>query len=213
MDEGFILKKVISEHLSSNKNKYLLFSALLILGIISGIICYKYLPTTEIDKLKQFIGDYINYLSGGEIIKNTGDYFQNNLWKEIKIFGLLWLCGLIGAGKVVSCAYILFEGFTLGFTSTVFVNAYQLEGVFFNLIGLIPQNIIKIPSLLFALVCMWSVTAKYKTKISANKRDLMNIVFIYTLLIICAFCVCVISIFFESYILPYLMVFISKQML
>ncbi len=213
MDEDFILKKMISEHLITNRKKYLLFMILLILGLLIGIISYKYLPQNESEDLKQFIGKYISYLSNGDIVGNKAVYFNNSLLKEAKIFILLWFCGLIGAGKTVSCIYILIEGFTLGFTSTIFVNTYQIEGVLFNIAGLIPQNLIKIPAILFTLVCMWSLGVSYKSKVSQNSRDMASLIVVYTLLICASFAACLIGIIFEAYVLPYLMVFISKKMI
>ncbi|MEG2935617.1 MAG: stage II sporulation protein M, partial [Clostridium sp.] len=119
-------------------------------GMIVGLYCVKYMQ--DVDK-----GSLINYITTistspkGEIMATT-KIFINTLKNNLPIIIGLWILGLTFIGAPIVLLINLYKGFSLGFTFSFFIFALKQKGVVLALLGVLPQNLIYVPCIIFLSV-------------------------------------------------------------
>lgn len=139
-----------NKHLNDNLIYYLLTVLFIATGMIVGLYCVKYMQ--DIDK-----GALINYITAvstspsGESMAAT-KIFINALKNNLPIIIGLWVLGLTFIGTPIILLINLYKGFSLGFTFSFFVYALKQKGLVLALLGVLPQNIIYLPCIIFLSV-------------------------------------------------------------
>lgn len=209
------MKNTIISHIELNKKKYLIFFCFFIAGIIIGIVCVKFLSSSlQADLINYLKTFFSSFLSSKETFDNLS-YFKQNLYNEAKLYFLLWLSGLTIIGLGAAPFYVFLRGFVIGFTNSFIISNYGLKGLFYNIVTIIPQNLIKIPALFFACVCILSFSLKKtsdKSKIKKYAPVNANMYVTYTLFIFAAFVVSVLGVLIESYVIPYFIFIFTPDM-
>ena len=167
-------------------NLYMFLMALFILGLIIGVVHSIVLGSDAKSESYTYITTFINALK-------TKKLDINILCNELMITNLkpaifLWLFGLWIIGIPLVCAYIAFEGYSLGFVASVVINSLG-SGKGSLLLGLavVPQEIFIIPvlltlgvnSILFAKA-IW----RAKSRSSNVKFDIYRYVFLFVLCVL-----------------------------
>lgn len=208
------MKRFISIHIRENKKKYLLFLCCMLFGMIFGLIVPNFLKAETSESLNEFIQEYFSSYS----TVNDVDpllLLQNNLFREAAKYLIFWVSGLTVIGSVFVPAYFAFNGFIIGFTCSFINDLFGINGLIINIGAFIPSNIVKIPALLFAGVCVVSYSLKH-TKTSKNIRSLSerkNLLPAYTFLLMAALAVSAFGAVIDSYLTPKLILFFVEKML
>jgi len=134
--------------LAFNRMNVLVVSAFFFMvGVSSGIFLERMmLPATK----ESVIAHLLPYLETG-----TSDFsFPNPFgFSLVNNFVLLLILFVVGLSVYLFPSVLLvlfFKGLALGFSACLIIGALSLEGVFFILLSVIPQNILLIPAFIFA---------------------------------------------------------------
>lgn len=154
-----------NKHFNDNLGYYLITILFLATGMIVGLYCVKYMQ--DVDK-----GSLINYITAmstspnGEIMATTR-IFINALKNNIPIIIGLWILGLTFIGAPIVLLINLYKGFSLGFTFSFFIYALKQRGIILALLGVLPQNIIYVPCIIFlSVIALKGSVAGVKEKFS-----------------------------------------------
>jgi len=207
-----MIREFINYHFKENKNKYLFFLFVFILGIAVGGVTIYFLSTEQIDELVNYINSFFSLLTKDTSSLNSKEIFITTIYRDLKIYIFLWILGLSVLSLVYSTSIVFYKGFLLGFTNTFFIYKFGLKGILFAFLALTLQNIIKTFALLFSSV----IASSFKYVIQKNNKSkykkVNNSAFYmrYTIYIILAFLFNIIGIYIECYIVPMFIVIFSS---
>lgn len=151
----FNYKKIIC-----SRFKFLLIT--LIFGIIIGLILYNNLNL-----------DYktsIN-LTLEETINNLNNNHQNYILKHLSILSILILSSTFIFGFILELIYLTYEGISLGFILSSFINYKKIKGIYYFLIFIITTKLIYLIILSYIIY----LTYKYIKMFIHNNYKLTNI--------------------------------------
>lgn len=172
-----------NKHFNDNLGYYLLTILFMATGMIVGLYCVKYMQ--DVDK-----GSLINYITtistspNGEIMATT-KIFINTLKNNLPIIIGLWILGLTFIGAPIVLLVNLYKGFSLGFTFSFFIYALKQKGIILALLGVLPQNLIYVPCIIFlSVIALKGSVAGVKEKFSkkyvnSSYTDVRNYTMIY----------------------------------
>lgn len=172
-----------NKHFNDNLGYYLLTILFMATGMIVGLYCVKYMQ--DVDK-----GSLINYITtistspNGEIMATT-KIFINTLKNNLPIIIGLWILGLTFIGAPIVLLVNLYKGFSLGFTFSFFIYALKQKGIILALLGVLPQNLIYVPCIIFlSVIALKGSVAGVKEKFSKKYvnslyTDVRNYTMIY----------------------------------
>jgi stage II sporulation protein M len=104
----------------------------------------------EKSDLLSYFKNFNTSISSGNI--NYKSIFAQTIKSNIPILFAVWFLGLTMIGIPIILIVDIIKGFTIGFTISFIINGIGLKGVWFSLLGVLPQNIIYIPCIIFASV-------------------------------------------------------------
>lgn|GEM_PF-1747587 len=202
------LKRNILEHLQSNRTKYLLVTVMFLIGVAAGIAMYQLISDQTRSQLLKSLDSFFTHTAmQGQSLDRTS-YFKKNLESELRSFAIMWICGLTVLGLVAAPFFSLLKGFTIGFTNTFIIANYGTKGVFYSLLTIIPQNLIKIPALFFCCVCIMSYSLKLTESKSKSKGVYLGraspfkLFVLFTIMVTISFLISLVGVALESYITP-----------
>ncbi len=209
------MKNALSHHINSNKKKYMFLLLSFIFGMLLGYAALMIFSEKTLSELEKYLSDNLKtFLTYSENLE-YGKYFLNVLASSIPQFLLLWLVGLAGGGVFFPPAFMAYKGYVLAFTFALILNRFDGKGLLFDILVLVSQNIIKIPSLMFASMCAMSHSLK-KSPGNIRGRKPVNdkgITLAYSLCMIISFMVYTAGIFVECYVIPHFVFIIAKNMI
>ncbi len=198
-----------NKHFYENIWMYLLTILFIATGMILGLYCVKYMGDVDKSTLINYITAFgssstLDGLSNKEILMGT---LKNN----IPIIIGFWFLGLTVVGLPIIILINIYKGFSLGFTFSFFIYGLKEKGLLLSLLGVLPQNLIYIPCLIFLSVLsiefsIGIVKEKFTKKYSPNTGSVKN----YTMMFLIVTGVMFIGFLFESFITPILINFAIK---
>lgn len=120
------------------------------------------------------------------------------------IFGI-WLCGFLSSGCAFIFAILALKGMEYGVTTAMIIKGYGFKGVFFAMIGYLPQGLLIVPAILgIAYAAMKMSVLKYNNsgKNSILKRDKEKLITEYTIILLSALITIFISAAVEVKLIP-----------
>jgi stage II sporulation protein M len=198
-----------NKHFYENIWMYLLTILFMATGMILGLYCVKYMGDVDKSTLINYITAFgssstLDGLSNKEILMGT---LKNN----IPIIIGFWFLGLTVVGLPIIILINIYKGFSLGFTFSFFIYGLKEKGLLLSLLGVLPQNLIYIPCLIFLSVLsiefsIGIIKEKFTKKYSSNIGSVRN----YTMMFLIVTGVMFIGFLFESFITPILINFALK---
>ncbi|WP_346928311.1 stage II sporulation protein M [Clostridium sp.] len=198
-----------NKHFYENIWMYLLTILFMATGMILGLYCVKYMGDVDKSALINYITAFgssstLDGLSNKEILMGT---LKNNL----PIIIGFWFLGLTVVGLPIIIFINIYKGFSLGFTFSFFMYGLKEKGLLLSLLGVLPQNLIYIPCLIFLSVLsiefsIGIVKEKFTKKYSHNSGSVRS----YTMMFLIVTGVMFIGFLFESFITPLLINFALK---
>lgn len=145
-------KQLVVKHISENLNIYFKVFIIFIIGICIGISIVNQLPEIGKQSINDYISNSINTLKNNtEICKIS--ILKSSLFKNIIIVLLIWFLGLTLISSFMLYFITLIIGITFGYTiAAIMTSLTFVQGILFLLTGMLLQNIINIPSIIFLIV-------------------------------------------------------------
>ena len=146
------IKPLIINHISENINIYFKVFIIFIIGICIGIAIVNQLPETGLKNINDYITNSINTLKNNTEISKL-QILKSSLFKNIVIVLLIWFLGLTLIGSFILYFLTLIIGITFGYTLAAIMTSFTfVQGILFFFAGMLLQNIINIPSIIFLVV-------------------------------------------------------------
>jgi stage II sporulation protein M len=183
-------------------------------GIIFGMILPNFSKAETLNALNDYIQQYFSSYSSIEDV-DPQLLLRTNLFREAAKYLVFWISGLTVIGSYFVPLYFAFTGFIIGFTCSFINGLFGVNGLFMNVAAFIPANLIKIPALMFAGVCVISYSLKH-TKTSKNIRissERKNLLPAYTILMVFALAVSAFGAVIDSYLTPKLLLFLVEKVI
>ncbi|MBU3110686.1 stage II sporulation protein M [Clostridium lacusfryxellense] len=193
----------INKHIQENFWLYIISILCVFTGIILGIYSVKYMGTIERNDLVDYMMNFVDPSN------TSGISYKLIFWQSIKnnlpIIIFLWFLGLTIVGIPIIIIIDLLKGFTIGFTFSFMISGLGKNGIGIAMLGVLPQNLIYIPCIIFASVVSMEFSIML-LKSKFNKQWTSSIssrIIYYSVIFIVLIVFLFIGIVIESYIAPY----------
>ncbi|MDD6467992.1 MAG: stage II sporulation protein M [Erysipelotrichaceae bacterium] len=137
--------KRIQKHIIKHKNAYLFLTILFIGGIITGIFLVGKIDVDQSNRLVTYLLDPMGS------IENKQEYFNVQFTTNILSILFIFFLGFSIIGIPFIAFFIFTKGVQIGFSSCLFILAYEWKGVFGIIIALLPQ-------ILFDLIAFYLIS-------------------------------------------------------
>lgn len=197
-----VVYSTINQHIQENFWLYVVSIFCLCTGVVLGIYSVKYMGSIDKNDLTSYINGFTSSFKDNGI-QYQAIFFQT-LKNNLPIIAAMWFLGLTMVGLPVIIILDLIKGFTLGFTISFMINSIGLNGIWVSLVGIIPQNIIYIPCILFTSVVAMQFSLEL-LKDRGTKKWSSNIgmrISGYSITFIIASLFMILGFFIEAYITP-----------
>lgn len=188
---------------------YILSLICIFIGLIVGIYAVKYMGSFQKTDLKSYLDNF-----RASILTNKIQYknvFLEALRNNLIVIAAIWFLGLMIIGIPIILMIDFIKGFTFGFAISFLINYFGMKGTLICLLGILPQNIIYIPCLVFASVISMEFSL---ILIKDNNKWLKNIwvrIASYTLRFIIIISIMFLGFIIEAYISPNLVKLIASN--
>ena len=127
-------------------------------GIVSGAFAVRVLPDAQLLELADYLDGYLGALREQAGMISSNEALEIAMFHHMKGIFLIWLLGFTMIG--IPCIFFLVftQGFILGFTVGFFIHEYILQGALFAVMGVLPQQLLFVPSMLFTALCAVSLS-------------------------------------------------------
>lgn len=192
----------ISKHFNDNLGYYLVTILFLATGMIIALYCVKYMQSVDKNSLINYI-TAISTSPSGELMSTTR-IFINTLKNNLPIIIGLWILGLTFIGIPIVLLINLYKGFSLGFTFSFFIYALKERGFVLALLGVLPQNLIYVPCIIFlSVIAMKGSVIGIKEKFSKKYVGGSNInVTNYTMVYVVTMALMSVGFLIETFLTP-----------
>lgn len=200
----------INKHFYDNLFLYLITILFIATGMIVGLYCVKYMQDVDKSSLISYITSITT--SSSSAIMDTPKIFWGAVKNNLPMIIGLWILGLTFIGAPIILLINLYKGFSLGFTFSFFIYALKERGVVLATLGVLPQNIIYVPCIIFLSVIslhfsIIGIKEKFSKKyIPSSQSNVRN----YTMIFLLTICVMGIGFFIEAFITPALLKVVLK---
>ena len=193
----------INKHIQENFWLYIISILCVSTGIILGIYSVKYMGDSERN-------DLVNYLTNFVKPSNTSAIsykliFLQSIKNNLPVIIFIWFLGLTIVGIPIIIIIDLIKGFTVGFTFSFMISGMGRSGIGIAILGVLPQNLIYIPCIIFASV----VSMEFSIMLLKNKlkkqwtSSVSSRIIYYSIIFIVIIILLFIGMIIETYIAPY----------
>lgn len=193
----------INKHIQENFWLYIISILCVFTGIILGIYSVKYMGDIEQNDLVNYLMNFIDPSNTSGVSYKL--IFFQSLKNNLPVIIFLWFLGLTIVGIPIIIIIDLLKGFTVGFTFSFMISGLGKNGIGIAVIGVLPQNLIYIPCIIFASVVSMEFSIML-LKDKFNKQWTSSIstrIIYYSVIFIVLIAFLFIGIIIESYIAPY----------
>ena len=200
----------VNKHFYDNLGLYLVTILFLATGMIVGLYCVKYMQDIDRNSLVGYITS-IGASPNKEIMASK-DIFFNAVKNNLPFIIGLWILGLTFIGAPIILLINLYKGFSLGFTFSFFIYGLKQRGILLSVLGVLPQNIIYIPCIVFLSVIalqysIIGIKEKFSKKYIPNSQDNVRN---YSAIYIMITGIMVIGFLIETFLTPNLIMLVLK---
>ncbi|MBV4423975.1 stage II sporulation protein M [Clostridium tyrobutyricum] len=142
--------ELINKHVQDNFWLYVISLLCVCTGIVLGVYSVRYMGGFEKSDLLSYLNSFKNSIDNSSI--NYKSIFMETLKINVPMLVAIWFLGLTMIGIPVILIIDVLKGFTIGFASSFIIGEMGIKGIWFDLLGIFPQNIIYIPCIIFSSV-------------------------------------------------------------
>lgn len=125
---------------------YLIISIFFIGGIVAGSIMINRFAIEQNNNIIKHFSWIFDYINNGD--QRTSDILKFNLFFTMKFSILIWILGFTILGIFIIPAIITLKGITMGLTVGLLIKEFQIKGLIFSLLGLLPNYLITLPGII-----------------------------------------------------------------
>ncbi|MBU3161763.1 stage II sporulation protein M [Clostridium frigoris] len=193
----------VNKHIQENYWLYIISILCVFTGIILGIYSVKYMGEFERNDLVNYLINFIDPSNTSGISYKL--IFFQSIKNNLPVIIFLWFLGLTIVGLPIIVIIDLLKGFTVGFTFSFMISGLGKSGVGIAILGVLPQNLIYIPCIIFASV----ISMEFSIMLLRNKfnkqwtSSISSRIIYYSVIFVIIIVFLFIGIIIESYIAPY----------
>ncbi|PJI09993.1 MULTISPECIES: stage II sporulation protein M [Clostridium] len=205
------IAEMIGNHVRQKFWLYIISSLSIGIGFVIGVYTVKYMTGYEKSDLMSYILSFTK--SKSNVSMNYNGILFETLKNNIPLILAIWFLGLTMIGIPVILIIDVLKGFSLGFTITFFVNNLGIKGITMAFLGVLPQNLIYIPCIVFVSVISMEFSIgliKYGFNDGIKSRIFTKIGS-YSLIFVCVTIFMGIGFLFETYCTPNIIKLASIQ--
>ena len=193
----------VNKHFENNFWLYIISVFCIFLGIVLGIYTVKYMGPVEKEQLTLYLSRFTSSITEKNI--NYKDIFFQSIKNNLPIIIGIWFLGLTIIGTPLILIIDIIKGYTLGFTISFIIKGVGINGIWITLLGILPQNIIYLPCMMFASVLAMEFSlAFFKNNMYKHwASSIFKRIASYSLIFIGIFAFMCLGFLLESYITPY----------
>lgn len=198
----FAIKNIVNSHFKENFLLYILSALCIGIGFVIGVYIVKYMTTSDKGNLLSYLTDFIKGKNGSS--ESSRMILFQAIKNNIPLILVIWFLGLTMIGIPIILIIDVLKGFTIGFTVAFFINGFGIKGIGMAMLGVIPQNIIYIPCIIFLSVIAMEFSIKLikdNSKMSMRRRFFSSIGS-YSFFFIIITLIMFLGFFFETYCTP-----------
>ncbi|APM38621.1 stage II sporulation protein M [Clostridium kluyveri] len=199
---------LINRHIKNNFWLYIISLVCFFTGIVIGIYSVRYMGGFEKSDLLSYLKNFTKVVDSGNV--NYKSIFLETLKNNIPIILMVWFLGLTMIGIPVILIIDIIKGFTIGFTMSFVISSMGIKGMWFSFLGVLPQNIIYIPCIIFSSVLAMEFSLmlfKDRARVPWKSHILVRFTsYSMSFLLVCI--IMFIGFFMESYLTPNMIKFI-----
>lgn len=194
---------LLNKHFENNFWLYIISIFCIFLGIVLGIYTVNYMGTVEKEQLTSYLSGFTSSITEKNIIYK--DIFFQSIKNNLPIIIGIWFLGLTMIGTPLILIIDIIKGYTLGFTISFIIKGIGVNGIWITLLGILPQNIIYLPCMLFASVSAMEFSiAFFKNNMYKHwASSIFKRIISYSLIFVGIFFIMCFGFLLESYITPY----------
>ncbi|WP_368487817.1 stage II sporulation protein M [Clostridium sp. BJN0013] len=193
---------LINRHIKNNFWLYIISLLCFFTGIVIGIYSVRYMGGFEKSDLLSYLKNFTSTVNSGNV--NYKSIFLETLKNNIPIILVVWFLGLTMIGIPVILIIDIIKGFTIGFTMSFVISSMGIKGMWFSILGVLPQNIIYIPCIIFSSVLAMEFSLmlfKDRARVLLKSHILVRFTsYSMSFLLVCI--IMFIGFFMESYLTP-----------
>lgn len=140
----------LNRHFQDNLWLYIVTVLCMCVGIVLGIYSVKYMGDFQKNDLTNYLMSFSQNFSADNLQYKLIliEALKNNL----PIILIVWFLGLTIVGIPIILFIDVLKGFTLGFTMSIIIKSMGIKGIWFDILGVIPQNIVYVPCIIISSV-------------------------------------------------------------
>lgn len=199
----------VKNHIKTNIIIYFIVILCLLVGISVGGFTVKIISENHKQELVSYLKGFFR-LFHNESIK-ASDIFSQSLINNLQLLALSYILGISIIGVIGVLFIIGFKGFVIGFTVGLLIEQFKFKGSLLFLLGVLPQNLIIIPTFIVAAVLSLSFALMFfKNKLNKTKQTNMHEKLLsHTLVYLVLGFLIIIAVSVETIISPVFIKFIS----
>lgn len=195
------IKRWLIRYYQDNFLLYFIMIIMFIIGIVAGAITIKVIGNEKNNEVILFMNSFFKALDDNNL--NSMSILKQSIIDNYKAVILIWLTGILYVGVFVAPVIVLFRGFAIGFSVGFFVHEYGLKGFLFSVLGIFPQNLIIVPSIIsIATIGTNYSLSNIKEKQIRAKSSKFSRIIDYTFFILAFSLVLLIGCLIEAYLAP-----------
>lgn len=193
--------KAIYNTVLPNKRINSFILVLFIIGFLTGAFFLTVINTDEKTLITTKITNFVTNINNNTL--NSISIFKDNIITNYIFIFILWFFGLSIIGVFINIFLVYLRGFILGFTISSIILTYKAKGLLFNLIYIVPNELIKI--LLIILLGTYSVSLSIsilKELLKKKDNNLRRVFKRYIAVLILSLILGLLTASYEAFILP-----------
>ena len=197
----------LKKNIIVNKKMIIFFGTLIITGIISGSLFGIIIKGDDKTLVSEYINTFFNNINNNGI--NFVSSFTNSIISNLVFIILVWILGISIIGCPITIFMYFSKAFSLGFSLASLIINYNLKGILYALVYIIPSQIFFF--LGYTLLMIYSVSLSLKLCISIIKKKNIDFKYImnrYLIVLLITVILVLIGSLFESFVMPYILKFI-----
>lgn len=196
------LEVSVNKHVKDNIWLYFISIICIFIGMILGVYYIKYMGQADKNSLYNYLYTFTENITSLNI--DSKEVFLRAMKNTIPLSVIIWFLGLTVVGIPIILIIDIIKGFTLGFTISSLINSLGGKGIWMSIIGLIPQNMIYLPSIIFiSVVAMKFSLSTIKNRLNKQwNTNIVSKIASYSVVILISVFICFIGFFIEGYFTP-----------
>lgn len=199
---GNKLSTLINKHVKNNFWLYVISLLCVFTGIVMGIYSVRYMGGFEKSDLVSYFNNFTTTVNSGSV--NYKSILLQTLKNNVPVILAVWFLGLTMIGIPIILIIDVIKGFTIGFSISFIISQMGIKGVWISLLGVLPQNMIYIPCIIFFSVLAMEFSLmifKDRSRIQWKSHILVSITSYSISFLMVAMVMCI-GFFMETYLTP-----------